>query len=109
MSATTNQKKLDGQGLGWVWACVKSLVSNLASTVETNRIKILGGAENISPTQTFAQNSIITVAKETYINTSATVVEPSHIVTHNNENVTHNGEIVTYGTNTLSQWVKIAG
>ena len=109
MAVQTKDKKLDGQGLGWVWACVKSLVSNLSTVVETNRLKILGKVESMSPTATYAQNSLITVATETYINTAPIVGVPNHIVTHDNEIVTHNGEVVTYGSNSLSSWVKIAG
>lgn len=109
MAVSTDDKKLDGKGLGWVWARVRTLVSNLSTTVETNRIKILGTVEPLSPTATYAQNSLITVAKETYINTASIVGLPNHVVTYNNENVTYNGEIVTYGSNSLSTWVKIAG
>ena len=109
MAVNTNDKKLDGTGLGYVWACVKTLVSNLASTVETNRIKIIGTVESYSPTATYAQNSVIKVASETFISTASIVGLPDHIVTYNNENVTYNGEVVTYGSNTLSTWVKIAG
>ena len=109
MAVSTNDKKLDGKGLGWVWAKVKTLVSNLAATVETNRVKVIGTVESSSPTATYAQNSIIKVASETFINTASIVGLPDHIVTYNNENVTFNGEVVTFGSNTLSTWVKIAG
>ena len=109
MAVQTDDKKLDGAGLGWVWARVKTLVTNLSTTVETNRIKILGRVETLSPTASFAQNSLITVALETYINTAPIVGVPNHIVTHDNEIVTHNGEVVTYGSNSLSTWVRIAG
>lgn len=96
MAVQTSDKKLNGAGLGWLWACVKSYVATLATTVETNRIKILGRVETLSPTASFAQNSLITVALETYINTAPIVGVPNHIVTHDNEIVTHNGEVVTY-------------
>lgn len=109
MSATTDEKKLNGQGLGWVWARVRTLVSNLASVVETNRVKIVGNIASVSPTSTFAANSIVRVDKETYMNTSSIVGAPSHVVTHNNAVVTHNGEAVTHGTNSLSTWVKVGG
>ena len=109
MAVQTDDKKLDGAGLGWVWARVRTLVSNLSTTVETNRIKILGSVESLSPTATYAQNSLITVAKETFISTASIVGTPNYIVTYNSENVTYNGEIVTYGSNSLSTWVKIAG
>lgn len=109
MAVQTSDKKLNGAGLGWLWACVKSYVAILATTVETNRIKILGRVETLSPTASFAQNSLITVALETYINTAPIVGVPNHIVTHDNEIVTHNGEVVTYGSNSLSTWVRIAG
>ena len=55
MAVQTDDKKLDGAGLGWVWARVKTLVTNLSTTVETNRIKILGSVESLSPTATYAQ------------------------------------------------------
>ena len=109
MAVQTDDKKLNGAGLGWVWARVRTLVSNLSTTVETNRIKILGSVESLSPIATYAQNSLITVAKETFISTASIVGTPNHIVTYNSENVTYNGEIVTYGSNSLSTWVKIAG
>lgn len=109
MAVQTSDKKLNGAGLGWLWACVKSYVATIATTVETNRIKILGRVETLSPTASFAQNSLITVALETYINTAPIVGVPNHIVTHDNEIVTHNGEVVTYGSNSLSTWVRIAG
>lgn len=109
MAVQTSDKKLNGAGLEWLWACVKSYVATLATTVETNRIKILGRVETLSPTASFAQNSLITVALETYINTAPIVGVPNHIVTHDNEIVTHNGEVVTYGSNSLSTWVRIAG
>lgn len=109
MSATTDEKKLNGQGLGWVWARVRTLVSNLASVVETNRVKIVGNIASVSPTSTFAANSIVRVDKETYMNTSSIVGAPSHVVIHNNAVVTHNGEAVTHGTNSLSTWVKVGG
>lgn len=96
-------------GLDYVLARVETLVSNLSTTVETNRIKILGSVESLSPTATYAQNSLITVAKETFISTASIVGTPNHIVTYNSENVTYNGEIVTFGSNSLSTWVKIAG
>ena len=109
MAVQTSDKKLNGSGVVWLWAKVKTLVANLSTVVETNRIKILGKVETLSPTATFAQNSLITVATETYINTSSIVGVPDHIVTHDSEIVTHNGEVVTHGSNTLTTWVKIAG
>lgn len=109
MAVQTNDKKLNGAGLGTVWGLVKSLVSNLSSVVETNRVNIVGDVSSVSPTATFKANSIVRVDKETFMSNASTVGVPSHVVKHNSEVVTHKGEAVTHGNNSISSWIKIAG
>lgn len=109
MAVQTNDKKLDGKGLGVVWGCVQSLYNLLAGVVETNRIKHLGGVESLSLNGTFAKNSLITCANVVYLSNAKVTGLPNNIVTEDGVMVTDNGEVVVDGANTESKWAYICG
>ena len=109
MALQTGEKKLDGTGLGIVWGLVKTLYNNLASIVEVNRIKPLGGVESLSLTGTFAKNSLISCANVIYLSNAQVTGLPTNIVTEDNQMVTDDGEVVVDGDNTETKWQYVCG
>lgn len=107
--AQTREKKLDGAGLVTVWGRIKTLYNNLASVVETNRIKPLGSVETLSLTATFAKNSLISCANVIYLSNASVTGLPTNIVTEDGAMVLDDGEVVVDGDNTESKWQYVCG
>jgi len=109
MAVSTNDKKLDGKGLGVVWGLVKTLYNNLAAVVETNRVKYLDGVESLSLSGTFAKNSLINCAQVIYVANAQVTGLPTNIVTEDGVMVTDDNEVVVDGSNTESKWQYVCG
>lgn len=79
--------------------------------VEEERLKLIGPVETCSPTGSFGKNTLITCAGETYLSKAALTGIPDHIVVSDDNEiiVADDGEVVTCGSNTVTNWVKIAG
>lgn len=84
------------------------MLASIKSYMEENALVVYGDAAPLSPTATYKKNSLVTCSGETYISSASTSGLPTHIVYDDGEVVTDDGEVVIDGTNTNTDWTKIA-
>ena len=81
-------------------------LADIYAIMEENRIKILGEAGGLSPTTTYAKNSVVTASGSVYISSASVTGLPNTVVTCSNDTVTCNGEAVTVAASETT-WTKI--